>query len=295
MRWRTAVPVAALLVAAGVALWVLLSAGPTHAARRRLAAIAPVALGRSRHALAGSSLLDATTRAGNAEIRRLARLELPVFCGGPHGDDVAFTFDDGPGVYTHLALKKLRQAHERATFFVVGKSMKSWPGYLRPELRVGAIGDHTYAHLDLVTLPPAQVKLQLERAAQMITAQSGEQVDLWRPPYGAYDATVRTIARRLGLLEILWSIDSGDSLGAKWAKIIRTVEAGLRPGSIVLFHENRGQTIRSLTPLFAYLRRDHLRSVSLPELLATDPPSVAQLRRGLSGCGRHAHLVAGVG
>jgi peptidoglycan/xylan/chitin deacetylase (PgdA/CDA1 family) len=232
---------------------------------------------------------------GNAEIRRLARLELPVFCGAPHGDEVAFTFDDGPGVYTHLALRKLRQAHERATFFVVGKSINSWPGYLRPELRVAAIGDHTYLHLDLATLPPAQVAFQLERPAEMIRAQSGEVVDLWRPPYGAYDATVKAVARRLGLLEILWSIDSGDSLGANWARIIRTVEAEIRPGSIVLFHENRGQTIRALTTLLPFLHRRHLRSVSLPELLATDPPSLSQLRLGLTGCGEHGHLGAGAG
>jgi peptidoglycan/xylan/chitin deacetylase (PgdA/CDA1 family) len=232
---------------------------------------------------------------GNAEIRRLARLGLPVFCGAPHGDEVAFTFDDGPGVYTHLALKKLRQAHERATFFVVGKSINSWPGYLRPELKLAAIGDHTYQHLDLATLPPAQVTFQLERAAQMIETQSGEMVDLWRPPYGAYDATVQAIARRLGLLEILWSIDSGDSLGANWARIISTVEAEIRPGSIVLFHENRGQTIRALTTLLPFLHRRHLRSVSLPELLATDAPSLSQLRRGWSGCGGHGHLAAGGG
>jgi peptidoglycan/xylan/chitin deacetylase (PgdA/CDA1 family) len=129
----------------------------------------------------------------------------------------------------------------------------------------------------------------------MIRAQSGEQVDLWRPPYGAYDPTVQQIARRLGLLEILWSTDSGDSLGANWSGIIRNVEAGLRPGAIILFHENRGQTIRALTTLLPYLHRHHLRSVSLPELFAADPPSLAQLRRGLDGCGPHARLIRGVG
>ena len=50
-------------------------------------------------------------------------------------------------------------------------------------------------------------------------------------------------------------------------------------------HENRGQTIRALTTLLPYLHSHHLRSVSLPELFASDPPSVAQLRRGPAGCG----------
>lgn len=282
------------LVAAGGALALTERGGSSRTPRREVAGLGPVAVGPSRRTRPKSTLAAVMAR-GNAEAARLARLELPVFCGGPRGDDVAFTFDDGPGVYTHLALKKLRQAHERATFFVVGKSINSWPGYLRPELKVAAIGDHTYSHLDLVELPPQQVTFQLERVAQMIRAQSGELVDLWRPPYGAYDATVKAIARRLGLLETLWSIDSGDSLGANWAQIIRTVEAQIRPGSIVLFHENRGQTIRALTTLLPWLSRRHLHSVSLPELLATDPPSISQLRRGWSGCGEHGNLIAGVG
>jgi len=96
----------------------------------------------------------------------------------------------------------------------------------------------------------------------------------------AVDAT----AERLGLLEILWSVDSGDSLGANWAGIIRNVEAGLRPGAIILMHENRGQTIRALTTLLPELHRRHLRSVSLPELFASDPPSREQLQAGGRGC-----------
>jgi peptidoglycan/xylan/chitin deacetylase (PgdA/CDA1 family) len=93
------------------------------------------------------------------------------------------------------------------------------------------------------------------------------------------------------LLEILWSDDSADSLGATWAGIIRNVEAGLRPGEIILMHENRGQTIRALTTLLPELRRRHLRSVSLPELFASDPPSAAQVREGSRGC----HLAGGRG
>lgn len=286
------------LAAEGAALSGVLTGGHggSRTRRRQLAAVSPFALGRSRAAhSAKSSSLAAAIAAGDAEIRRLVGLELPVYCGGLRGRDVAFTFDDGPGVYTHFALRKLQQTHERATFFVVGKSMNSWPGWLPRELKVGAIGDHTYQHLDLVELSPGQVNYQLARTAQMIRAQSGERVDLWRPPYGAYDASVRRIARRLGLLEILWSVDSADSLGANWAGIIKNVEAGLRPGAIILFHENRGQTIRALSTLLPYLQRHHWRSVSLPELFGTDPPSAAQLRRGSGGCGEHEQPASGVG
>jgi peptidoglycan/xylan/chitin deacetylase (PgdA/CDA1 family) len=239
----------------------------------------------SRAKAGASSSLAATDAAGRAEIARLAQLGLPVYCGGPRGNEVAFTFDDGPGVYTHLALKKLTQSGERATFFVVGKSMDAWPGYLPQELKLAAIEDHTYHHLLLTALSPDQIRSELQLTKQKIERDSGQPVDLFRPPYGGRNATVDGIAKSLGMLEIMWTMDSRDSLGAEWNGIIQNVESALRPGAIILMHENHGQTIRALTTLLPELKRRHLRSVSLPELFASDPPTVAQIRRGPEGCG----------
>jgi peptidoglycan/xylan/chitin deacetylase (PgdA/CDA1 family) len=240
-----------------------------------------------RSARSGLAAIDA---AGDAHIRKLAALGLPIYCGGRHGNAVAFTFDDGPGVYTHYAVKKLTQAHERATFFVVGRSMDGWPGWLPRELKVGAIGDHTYTHPVLTALSAADITSQLESTKQKIEATVGQPVYLFRPPYGAHGPAVDGIVKQLGLLEIMWSVDSQDSLGANWAAIIRNVEAGLYPGAIILMHENRGQTIRALTTLLPELHRRHLRSVSLPELFATDPPTVAQVRGGEAACGGPPHV-----
>lgn len=232
-----------------------------------------------------SSSPAATDAAGRAEIARLAQLGLPIYCGGTRGNEVAFTFDDGPGVYTHFALKKLTQAGERATFFVVGKSMDAWPGWLPKELKVATIGDHSYHHSLLTALSPDEIRSELQLTKQKIERDSGQPVDLFRPPYGGTNATVEGIAKSLGMLEIMWTMDSRDSLGADWNGIIQNLEAALRPGAILLMHENRGQTIRALTTLLPELKRRHLRSVSLPELFATDPPTVAQVRRGTKGCG----------
>jgi hypothetical protein len=58
-------------------------------------------------------------------------------------------------------------------------------------------------------------------------------------------------------------------------------------------HENHGQTIRSLPAIFAALRARHLRAVTVPELLARDAPSAAQVRAGPLGCGRPAIVARG--
>jgi peptidoglycan-N-acetylglucosamine deacetylase len=222
---------------------------------------------------------------GYSQIRQLTRLGLPIYCGGRRGNEVAFTFDDGPGPYTYLALRKLRQAGERATFFDVGRSSRIFPGWLRPELALGAIGDHTYTHPDLQLLSDGQIVSQIVATRNALESQTRQRVYLFRPPYGARDARVDRLVKRLGLLDVMWSMDSRDSIGAYWRGVVRNVEAGLHPGAIILMHENHGQTIRALATLLLALHRRHLRSVSLPELFASDSPSVAQVRKGLYGCG----------
>jgi peptidoglycan/xylan/chitin deacetylase (PgdA/CDA1 family) len=238
----------------------------------------------TRHGGGASGHLARVDAAGAAEIRRLAKLGLPVYCAGPRGNAVAFTFDDGPGPYTYLALRKLSQAGERATFFVVGRSIDAFPHWIPRELKLAAIGDHSYTHPVLSSLSASTVTSELQRTAQRIKTDASVVPLLFRPPYGARNAMVDQVAKQLGLLEIIWNIDSADSLGANYAGIIRNVEAGLRPGSIILMHENRGQTIRALTTLLPELHRLHMRSVTLPELFAEDPPSRAQLERGPAGC-----------
>lgn len=236
--------------------------------------------GSSRASSTGSVATD-----DSAVVARLARYGLPVYCAGPKGNAVAFTFDDGPGPYTHYALKKLSEAHEHATFFVVGRSIDNFPHWIPREMKLAAIGDHTYTHAELTALPPAEATSQISRTIERIKVDSGGlRVGLFRPPYGARNTTIDHIAKSLGLLQIWWNVDSADSLGADWAGIIHNVEAGLHPGSIILMHENRGQTIRALTTLLPELHRRHMRSLTVPELLAEDPPSLAQLKAGPAGC-----------
>jgi len=69
-----------------------------------------------------------------------------------------------------------------------------------------------------------------------------------------------------------------------WRYVARTVMNAARPGSIVLLHENQPETPRALERILAGLRRKRLRPVTVPDLLALDPPRAGQLRRGLKGC-----------
>ncbi len=288
-RQRIVAAVLVLVLGAGVAAGVVaLTGGAARRAHRAMLAsrtpetalARPVASAGVRAQLARKRMNALAV----AHIAGLVRLGRPIYCGAPHGNEVAFTFDDGPGPYTYLAVRKLTAAHEHATFFVVGRSIENFPGWLDREAALGTIGDHTQLHLDLEELTAPEITAQITQPRPLISAALGAPVRFFRPPYGATNATVAAIARRLGLLQILWSVDSRDSLGANWAGIIRNVEAGLHPGAIILMHENHGQTIRALTTLLPVLRARHLRSVSLMQLFADDPPTVGQVEAGERAC-----------
>jgi peptidoglycan-N-acetylglucosamine deacetylase len=254
-----------------------------HAAAPGSAAAASSAREASRPGSAAAARRSGS--AESSEVRSLIALGRPIHCAGPHGREVALTFDDGPGPYTRLVLAKLRKHGVAATFFIVGRNIPLLPGITRQERALGAVGDHTFTHPLLTSLSPAAAEGEIVSTQAALARASGGPVFLFRPPYGGRDAQIDSIAREHGLLQILWTVDSADSLGANYAQIERNVIGGLRPGSIILMHENHGQTVRALLNIFAALQRKHLHAVSVPQLLTDDPPSAAQVLSAGGGCG----------
>lgn len=224
-------------------------------------------------ALAG--VINKATHLGeNAALERFVARGKPVYCGGSRGRYVALTFDDGPGAYTPRTLAILRKKHLRATFFLIGRNVPSRPGLARIELKdYAALGVHAWVHKPLDRRRQAKIRNQIVWTRNAIARATGAEARIFRPPYGARNARVDRVARRLGMVEVLWSIDSGDSLGKNWRQIGREVLRNIQPGSIVLMHDNRGQTIRALHRLILPgLEKRGLIPVTVPELLMLDPP-----------------------
>jgi peptidoglycan/xylan/chitin deacetylase (PgdA/CDA1 family) len=286
MRRRLAAASLLGLAAGGALAAALLPGGGDHRSSRPLALPSVAARPPRRPELTLATLEQ-------REIDRLVRLGLPLYCGGSRGRYVALTFDDGPGPYTRLVLRILDRAGARASFFLVGRNLARADALPREERELGAVGDHSWSHLWLPGLGVAAMDRQLAYAQAAIARASDGPVDLFRPPYGAHDRAIDAEARRLGMLEALWSVDSRDSLGAPWYRIAATVDRDARPGAVILLHENRGQTIRALRfAILPALRRLGLHPVSIPQLLALDPPTLRQLREGLRGCGASLGSIA---
>jgi protein MpaA len=214
---------------------------------------------------------------GVAAARGYARLGHPVYCGASKRRVVAITIDDGPGPHTAALLRQLRADNAPATFFEIGRSVEEWPQLARAEAAAGVVGDHTWSHARLTSLSMPAIRKELADARVAITRATSTQVVLFRPPYEADDPRVDRIAREAGLLQVLWSIDSHDWQEIRLSAIERNLRRELRPGAIILFHEQGKQTLPALRWLLGDLRKRKLRPVTVLDLLALDGPDRKQL------------------
>ncbi len=212
-----------------------------------------------------------------AAVSRVLAFTPFVRAGLPRHKLIALTFDDGPSPYTKPLVSELVRLHVPATFFVVGQQLDYFSAGLRDEIRHGfVIGDHTENHPPLSLLRPAAQYFQIHSDALRIHHFGGGWPDLFRPPYGLFNNQTMAILQRLHMLMVMWSIDPRDWLRPPARIIVARVLSAARPGMIVELHDgggDRSQTVAAIPGIVAGLRRRHYELVSVPQLLASDPPS----------------------
>jgi peptidoglycan/xylan/chitin deacetylase (PgdA/CDA1 family) len=210
-------------------------------------------------------------------LRLAIRGGAPIYCGGGKGNVVALTFDDGPGPYSDELLSLLRAEGAHATFFLIGNRMQYWPHVAREEVRLGAVGNHSWSHPRLTQLPRWLVWAELLRTQYTVLQAVGWKPRMFRAPYELHDAQTDSVAQSLGLLQVFWSATSGDDLAHPTAKsVARNVIRELRPGAIVLMHDIHPWTIQAMPAILRAARERGIRLVSVPELLVLDPPGPHQ-------------------
>jgi peptidoglycan/xylan/chitin deacetylase (PgdA/CDA1 family) len=196
--------------------------------------------------------------------------------GGTAGRDVALTFDDGPGPYTPEVLDVLEREHVPATFFVIGQEIHDFGTSTEREIRDGfVIGDHTENHPMMAQLSKHDQHEQLFEQAARIELLGGRKPILFRPPYGSFDTTTFHLLHQMHMLMVLWSVDTDDYELPGVEAIVHRVLEGAKPGAIFLMHDaggNRAETVAALPTIIRDLRARHFDLVTVPQLLADDPP-----------------------
>jgi endo-1,4-beta-xylanase len=195
---------------------------------------------------------------------------------------VGLTFDDGPYPNTTMPLlNALRAGGARATFFIWGEHAQRNPNLLQATASAGMwIANHTFTHPHLPQLGEPAVRNEISRTQEAVRQITGRTPTLFRPPFGDTNAAVRAGAARLGLTEVLWTVDSRDWAGASTDHIVRAA-ATLRPGGIILLHEGLPATVDAVPWILRGLASRGLR----PGKIVFTPAHV-------TGAGQTFHAIA---
>jgi peptidoglycan-N-acetylglucosamine deacetylase len=185
---------------------------------------------------------------------------------------VALTFDDGPGAVTPAILAVLRERGAAATFNLLGARVRHGAPLVRRAVADGhELGVHAWRRHRDVSRKPVRAWGEIARARATIEAVAGVRPRVFRPPYGLASRRLALAARTLGLLTVTWDVDPRD-FAEPGAEVIRSrVAAAVRPGSIVLLHDDRpglAATALALEGILDDLAERGLAAVTVSRLLA---------------------------
>ena len=196
---------------------------------------------------------------------------------------VALTFDDGPGAVTPALLDVLDRHAAKATFNVLGERIAWHEDVLRRAASAGhEIGVHGWSHCDHRDDPDVRAA-DAARTADSVMTVCGARPRLFRPPFGMTNRRLEKALASHGLMTVLWDVDPRD-VEEPGARVIydRTLSA-VRPGSIVLLHDDRPElapTVDAVDALLVEFRRRAWPAVTVSELLRGDRSRASGPRDG---------------
>lgn len=179
---------------------------------------------------------------------------------------IALTFDDGPHpIVTPRILHLLKQYNARATFFVLGNRVDSYPDVLRREYTEGhEIGNHSYNHASLSKLDAQEIAFQVQETDDRIAQLVPTAPVLLRPPYGAIGGVGQETVQKP---VVLWSVDAQDWKNRSGGAIASEVLGKVKDGDIILLHDLYAATADACEIILPALAAEGYQFVTVSELL----------------------------
>lgn len=181
---------------------------------------------------------------------------------------VALTFDDGPGSKTPELLDILAKEKVPATFMLVGRAVKTYPDIVAREFKEGhVLANHTWSHPQLTKISDSKINKEISSTLEAIKkAVPNAEVNLTRPPYGAFNSRVTAALKSLKQSVILWDVDTLDWKNRNPQSVLEQVKKQTKAGSIILMHGIHPTTIQAVPDIIKYLRSQGYTLVTVPEL-----------------------------
>lgn len=177
--------------------------------------------------------------------------------------EVWLTIDDGPDPESTLKVLALLEAHRaHATFFLIGDKVRRHPELVSEIVRRGhTIGNHTqtHPHRSFWLASAKRTALEIDACAQTLRDAGALPTRFFRSPVGLKNHALYPQLAQRGLDLVLWSARGYDTICRDPAKVLARITATLRPGAILLLHENGANPaarVELFTQLFAHLSRE---------------------------------------
>jgi len=182
---------------------------------------------------------------------------------------LALTFDDGPNsAVTPKVLDALQRHQARATFFVLGARVAGHEALIQRMYQQGdEVGNHSWNHADFTTLSAGQITQQVAQTQAAVMRAGIPAPTLFRPPYGAVNAVVRS---HVPLTLAFWNIDPEDWHDKKPDDIVKKVTDAARPGRVIILHDTGMVTGDAIDPLLTELQKNY-QLVTFSELFNLAP------------------------
>jgi peptidoglycan/xylan/chitin deacetylase (PgdA/CDA1 family) len=179
---------------------------------------------------------------------------------------IALTFDDGPcNPQTLKTLEALRKHNVKATFFVIGKNISGNESILKKIVSDGhAIGSHSYSHHFWIDLwGSKKLEDDIIKSLAEIKNCTGQDVKLFRPPYGVTTPTFAFVLKKLNLSSVGWNVRSYDTSSSDINKILARVLRQTKNGSVILLHDRLDYMPELLDKLIPALKEKKFEFVTI--------------------------------
>ncbi len=200
--------------------------------------------------------------------------QLPIYCVQTDKPQVALSFDAAWGNEDTAQIMDILAKHNvKVTFFMTGGWVESFPEDVKYIASQGHdLGNHSENHKNMSQLSDEEIRSELQKVHDKVKALTGQDMTLFRPPYGDYDDQVVTVSRDMGYYPVQWDVDSLDWKDYGTESIIKTVlnHKHLGNGSIILMHNGAKYTPAALDAVITGLQDAGYELVPISQLIYRD-------------------------
>lgn len=189
----------------------------------------------------------------------MQKYESPINRVDTKEEQIALTFDVAWGSENiEDILDILDKYNAKATFFLVGSWIDDNEDLVKEIHNRGhEIGNHSNTHSSFSEISKENKEYELLITSTKIKSITGDDVNLFRPPFGNVDKETIDVCKSLGYHTIKWDVDSWDWKNIGSTHIVERVSKNTKPGSIILFHASSRDVSTYLEEILSNLQQKY--------------------------------------